>query len=247
MEATAELFFELSNPTRLALLLELQPQELRLTQLAAKVSATAPETSKHLVRLSKARIVGKNSNGAYELTSYGRFILGLLPSFQFLNRNREYFLTHDLSFLPREFVERIGELSEHKFEDHLSGMIDHGNEVSKGSEEYLWEMMDRPINIGEYPKHRENLSVRLLYVSIGREEYDLVKGMLGDRAEFRTNSNIKIALMMNEKIAGIGFPDLSGRIDVGRGLRSDNQEFHKWCHDLFSYYWDNAKKGFPRG
>ena len=125
-------------------------------------------------------------------------------------------------------------------------MIDHGNKVSEGAEEYVWEMMDRVVDIGKYPKHLGKISVRMLYVSIRREEYELAKRMLGDRVEFRTNSNIKIALMMNEKIAGIGFPDLSGRIDVGRGLRSGNQEFHKWCHDLFSYYWDNAKTGFPR-
>ena len=46
---------------------------------------------------------------------------------------------------------------------------------------------------------------------------------------------------MNEKIAGVTFPDTMGKLDFNGGFRSDNPLFHKWCQDLFVSHWN--KKG----
>jgi len=45
-------------------------------------------------------------------------------------------------------------------------------------------------------------------------------------------------IAMNEKIAGIAFPDLKGKTDFNSGFRSDSINFHEWCRDLFSFYWN---------
>jgi hypothetical protein len=65
----------------------------------------------------------------------------------------------------------------------------------------------------------------------GRIEYHLMED----------SDDIKIGIAMNEKIAGVVFPDTMGKIDFNGGFRSDNPLFHKWCRDLFVYYWN--KKG----
>jgi predicted transcriptional regulator len=49
---------------------------------------------------------------------------------------------------------------------------------------------------------------------------------------------------MNEKIAGIAFPDLKGKMDFNSGFTSGSIVFHKWCRDLFSFYWNRLKKQF---
>lgn len=41
---------------------------------------------------------------------------------------------------------------------------------------------------------------------------------------------------MNEKIAGITFADLKGKIDF---FTSSGVDFHRWCHDLFTFYWSS--------
>jgi len=83
-----------------------------LSQLTAKLSATPQETSKHLMRLRNAKLIEKDSDGFFGLTAFGKIILNLVPSIKFLTQNREYFLSHDISSLPLEFIERLGELQE---------------------------------------------------------------------------------------------------------------------------------------
>jgi hypothetical protein len=45
------------------------------------------------------------------------------------------------------------------------------------------------------------------------------------------DENIKVGIAMNEKIAGITFADLKGKIDF---FTSSSVDFHRWCHDLFT-------------
>ncbi len=142
MEEVEELLFVLSSDDRQKLLTNLKSENLRLTQLAQKLSATVQETSKHLARLGDAKLVGKSSNGSYGLTAYGEQVLQVLPSFEFLAKNKEYFLSHDLSLLPRSFVQRIGELSGSQYKDHISGMVHNAERVLREAEEYAWYMLD---------------------------------------------------------------------------------------------------------
>jgi predicted transcriptional regulator len=54
--------------------------------------------------------------------------------------------------------------------------------------------------------------------------------------------NIKAGLALNEKIAGLTFPDVTGRLDFNSGFRSSDLLFHKWCYDLFIYHRNKAIK-----
>jgi hypothetical protein len=58
--------------------------------------------------------------------------------------------------------------------------------------------------------------------------------------ERRTLPSVNMRLMLNEKEALICFPLKFGRIDYAP-FTSRDPEFHKWCKDLFLYYWNKAK------
>ncbi|PWU80184.1 MAG: hypothetical protein DLM72_13490 [Candidatus Nitrosopolaris wilkensis] len=45
-------------------------------------------------------------------------------------------------------------------------------------------------------------------------------------------------------MAGMCFPDLKGKMDFNSGFTSSNIDFHKWCNDLFTFYWNRSKKTF---
>ncbi len=45
---------------------------------------------------------------------------------------------------------------------------------------------------------------------------------------------------MNEKIAGFSLSDLGGRIDFRYGFKGSSPSFHRWCHDLFEFYWNQS-------
>lgn len=112
LEQLAELLFILASIDRLTLLSEIAMEKRRLSQLAIKISATPQETSKHLARLRDSKLIEKDSGGFFSLTGFGKIIVNLVPSFRFLAQNREYFLSHDISSIPLEFIERLGVLQE---------------------------------------------------------------------------------------------------------------------------------------
>ena len=143
-----KLLFDISSSDRLTLLFAIRKENLRLTQLAEKISATIQETSRHLGRLTDAKLIEKNSDGSYTVTSYGRLVLILLSSYNFLSKNKDYFLSHDISFLPQEFIERIGELSLYEYSVNVSNVLRHIEQVISSAKEYIWLMADQAVITG---------------------------------------------------------------------------------------------------
>lgn len=253
MERLTDLFFILASIDRLTILSELHNMKLKSSHLAVKLSATPQETSKHLMRLRDATLIEKDSDGFLSLTAFGKIIVNLVPSFRFLTQNREYFLSHDLSSLPLEFIERLGELQEEEHASNVGSVITHLQQVVHSAEEYIWLMADHRLGNQEYVtksgKLESNTTVtwkvilpadsnidwteiqRNAGIHKGRIEYNLIK----------EPDNIKTGIAMNEKMAGVLFSNAMGKIDFNGGFRSDNALFHKWCKDLFIYHWN--KKG----
>jgi predicted transcriptional regulator len=251
-EETVRLLFDLSSSDRLTLLFEIRKDEsLRLTKLAEKIRATIQETSRHVGRLTEAKLIEKNPDGCYTLTSYGRLVLLLLPSFDFLSKNRDYFLLHDISSLPQEFIERIGELYDHEYAANVSKLLRHTENVINSANEYVWLAADQALIPG--PSIAQGIGSRDLIVRVMipkssniPEQYERTKTLLGNKLElkFLPDENVKVAIAMNEKIAGIAFQDLKGRMDFDSGFISSSNDFHKWCNDVFMFYWNRSKKPF---
>jgi predicted transcriptional regulator len=246
-----KLLFDISSTDRLTLLFAIRKENLRLTHLAEKINATIQETSRHLGRLTDAKLIEKNSDGSYTLTSYGNLVLILLSSYNFLSKNKVYFLSHDISFLPQEFIERIGELSLCEYSVNVSNVLRHIEQVISSAKEYIWLMADQAVITG--PSINQAIGNRdvCVYIiipksSLTKEEYQQIKTLLRDKLELKLvpDENVKIGVAMNERIAGIAFPDLKGKMDFNSGFTSGSIHFHKWCRDLFSFYWDGLKKPF---
>ena len=246
-----KLLFDISSSDRLTLLFAIRKQNLRLTHLAEKISATIQETSRHLRRLTDTKLIDKNSDGYYTVTLYGRLVLILLSPYNFLSKNKDYFLSHDISFLPQEFIERIGELSVYDYSVNVSSVLRHIEDVVNSANEYIWLMADQAVITGPSIDHaigNRDVCVNIIIPksSLTPEEYQQVKRLLRDKFELKLvpDENVKIGIAMNEKIAGIAFPDQKGKMDFNSGFTSGSIVFHKWSGDLFSFYWNGLKKPF---
>src|ERR671921_1603247 len=88
----SSLFFELAGDLRLSMLIKLNEKEFRLSQLANDLQATMQEAHRNIIRLVDAGLVSKDNEGDLYLTPYGRMIVLLIPSYDFLFTNKEYFL-----------------------------------------------------------------------------------------------------------------------------------------------------------
>ena len=245
MDDMAEFLFELANTDRLTILSELDTRELKLTQLAKLLDVTVQETSRQLARLSEAKLIEKNSAGSYGLTPFGKLALAMLPSFSFLHEEREYLLSHDISSLPPEFIQRIGELSVHENVD-IDSALSYVEEVIKEAEQYIWLMSDQlgaRLRHTYDQNHPEKTSFRLILPrNIKPEVLEYSRSDLGAKLEIGLVDDVKVCIAMNEKIAGVFFPDLNGRIDFARGFTGKTSSFHRWCHDLHTFYWDRSRK-----
>lgn len=253
MEQLANLLFVLASSDRLVLLHEIEKEgKLRLGQLADKISATSQETSKHLMRLRNSNLVEKDSDGFFILTQYGKVILTILLAPRFLVKTREYLLSHDISSLPPEFVERIGELEQCEYGQRVGAILAHTRQVVQEADEYIWLMSDHAFGIEEYieGKKQAGNNGKVTWRIIApeganinwtdlRSRIDKNKG----RFEFGLSSEeIKVGIAMNEKISGVTFQDTTRKLDFNAGFRSSDPLFHRWSRDIFSFYWNNARK-----
>jgi predicted transcriptional regulator len=254
LEHLAALLFILASIDRLTLLSEIAIQNRRLSQLTTTLSATPQETSKHLTRLRDAKLIEKDSDGLFSLTAFGKIIVNLLPSIRFVTENREYFLSHDISSLPLEFIERLGELQEGQYGEKVGSILAHIQQVVQDAEEYVWLMADHPLGGQEYVTRSRKLEStssvrwRVIIPADGNIDWTELRRTVGThkgRIEYHLIEDpidIKAGMALNEKIAGLTFPNTRGKLDFNSGFRSNNLAFRKWCQDLFEYHWSKAEK-----
>jgi predicted transcriptional regulator len=240
MEALCDLLFELSNEDRLKILLGLEKGSKNLIKIAKELNTSAQGTSRNVARLVETAIVSRNPDGEYELTPYGSVSLKLLSSYEFLSRNVQYFLNHDVSVLPYQFINRLGELNVSSFHrDFITNYVLE-LEMAKQAEEYVYSMGDQ-FNAHSPPIVAEKLKLGVKIRTIFPETvvpppgFRPVAGV--DR---RLLPKVQVCVTMTDKKAMFELPTLDGRMD-GENFVSEDPKFRRWCLDLFNYYWDQGK------
>jgi predicted transcriptional regulator len=241
--------FDLVNSDRLTLLSRISLHKERLMALSKFMDSTPQECSRHLTRLSDAGFIRKDSEGCFEITSYGRAMLGMFPGIEFLAKNKEYFLSHDLALLPPSFLSRIGELADGRFDSNVSSVLTCISKVVSEAKDYVWLMADQPLltgaSIDQGPLSRI-VSTRLIAdQGIPRAALVNLRASLKERFETGMIQRVSFAIAMNEELAGVCFPDLNGQVDFRSGFSGTNPEFHSWCADLYRHFWDASEKTIP--
>ncbi len=241
-----EVLFALSSADRMKLFTEITAQERRLTDLAERIASSVQETSKHLGRLVDCKLIEKTPGGTFRSTPFGNLINGMLPSLSFVTQRQKYFLTHDLSFLPPELVWRIGQLTESHFHHHVTNVLLECQHLLGMAEKYLWWSIDEPLPWFISKKFEEDTTVRvLLPASTTAESVLKARQIVGGRADFRFAEKVPAGIALNERVAGVVFPDLNGRLDLSYGFIGYSPDFQKWCGDLFSRMWEAASPMWP--
>ncbi|TFH23535.1 hypothetical protein E4G67_02975, partial [Candidatus Bathyarchaeota archaeon] len=114
-----------------------------MNEIARKTDITATEASRQIQRLADELIIQKQPDGAYILPNYGRLVLHFLPSIEFIFKNKQYFLIHDIWQLPYQFINRIGELSKGNLCTQVAETVNRIENMMKTSNEYVWVLTDQ--------------------------------------------------------------------------------------------------------
>lgn len=138
MKRFLKYFLSLPATEGSAYFLKLGKKDLKMQQIAKSLDMTVTETFRHLQRLSDAKLIAKKVDGAYSITSLGNLAIGLLSSFNFIMKNDNYFLEHDVSCLPYEFVNRLGELSAGEFCGEAMADFNRVRKMVYDADECIW-------------------------------------------------------------------------------------------------------------
>jgi len=234
-ESLDRLFFELASESRLSILRELQSKNLKMQEIARRLDLTATEAFRQLERLSAALLVQRQPDGAYALTQYGRLELHLSSAMDFVLRNKQYFLTHDIWLLPRQFVNRIGELSQATLKMGLIESTFKSSQMIGEAKQRMWAISPEPL-----PQSFDTLATQIPE----GVEYRILSPQLPVKflnLENRTLTESPAILALTEKEAALCFRFMDGRVDYA-GFIGDGEVFLNWVKDLFLYYWDKGKR-----
>ena len=259
VERLCDIFFELSNEDRLEILFKLQEDPMKVTTLSRELEITTQECSRHIARLSEAKLVEKDSEGFFNLTQYGRASLRLIPGWRFISEQSDYFNAHSLEKIPSELVCRIGELRESDPTENVMVTFHVVETLIRNAEEQIWLMHDQYL-LNTLPLLRERLQkgvtfrtfepktreprrsldpMRPHYIDED-DEFFFMKVWESGQISTRFSDDIEAFLYVSEKEAVIAFPLSDGGFDY-LGFYSKDPSMMRFCRDLFDSYWEKGE------
>jgi predicted transcriptional regulator len=251
-EGVGSLFFELAGDLRLAMLLKLSEKDSRLSQLASELDATMQEAHRNMTRLIDSGLVSKGREGELVLTAYGRTVVSLVPSYDFLYKNRDFFADHSLGDLPPKFIQRLGSFSGCEMVRGVMAILQRWKTLYSSSDAFIKEIMAQvPLDLIETISERVDKGVKFSYIfasnavvpkgrtqllqKVGWRNF-INKGLV----ERRMLADVKVMAIFNEKHGCVMFPNQKGEPDLNVMFYGESQEFLEWCNDFFNYQWNSA-------
>ena len=241
-ERVEKLFFDLASESRLGILRELSHNSLKMQEIGRALDLSATETFRQLQKLSEDSFISKTVEGNYNLTSYGKFILFLCPSFEFILKHKQYFLEHNVWQLPPEFLYRIGELSGGELKLEIPENLNHVEEMINTAQDYLWTFTNQILSA-----HTRAMVERcrrgLKYGALLHQ--DLIASLSHEPEiehciERRYLPQTPAIVVITEKEAVVALPFVSGKSDYAAFFGND-PSFRKWMTDLYNHYWMQGK------
>ncbi len=266
-EEISKVLFELSSSRRASILLEIEKENLKMGQIAKSLDMTVTETFRHLQRLTEAKLVEKKTDGTYAITSLGNLATGFLTGFNFVLKNGDYFLDHDVSCLPYEFINRLGELSAGEFCREAMSTFNRARKMVHEAEEYLWVIAEQ-VDTSHTQVTSEKVSQGLKFKFIMQKDLAKTvkiypetllcphcrKQMMEDESKFKEKrcsycerrqlERICLSLFISEKESCVFLRRAKGEMDYV-GFFGADEKFRKWTRDLFVYYWEKAERWYP--
>lgn len=241
-EGMEKLLFELASENRLGILRELQRGSLKMQEIARRLNVTATEAFRQLERLSTASLIQRQPDGAFTIAEYGKLVLQLTSSLEFVFKHKEYFSTHDIMLLPSQFVNRIGELSQAKLVTDTIESINTGERMFLEAKQYTWGIAEGVVPELMGPAMNEQLQrgVKGKFLIPEDRLFASINPALADMFEARGIPDLPAIVALTEKEAAICFRLIGGKMDYA-GFYGKEPIFIGWVKDLFLYYWDKGK------
>jgi hypothetical protein len=123
--------------------------------------------------------------------------------------------------------------------------------IIEEAEEYVWRLTDR-YDMMAIPKLEEATGRGIEFRLMQSRGFEfppdwpgagiiLSEARLEGVFKLKISDSANVFIAMSEKeVAALAFPKLNGRFDY-LGFASRDGSAHRWCHELYQYYWDRAQ------
>lgn len=248
-EKAADNFLELASPQRLQILFMLTEKPFTITEMAKELDSTKQEVHRNFRRLEDSKLIEKDIDGGYSITTFGKTMCTQVPSLVFLSQNMEYFEDHELSDLPIKFIMRTGQLAGGK---HIKGVVkvlEQWKTIYKNANEYIYEVFyEVPLDLIEPLVNRIKEGIQFNYIFsksavVPKGRKDLLRKLGFDKliekglVERKMRDSVLTVVVLNEKEACVLFPNSRDEADMSEMFYGDDLMFHEWCLDYFRYCW----------
>ncbi len=215
-----------------------------MQEIARRLDVTATEAFRQLERLSAALLVQKQPDGMFALAEYGKLVLRLSSSFEFVSKYKDYFSAHDVMRLPLQFVNRLGELSQATLAMDTIENLNRSERAFIEAEQYGWGIAEGtiPERMGPLMEKQIQKGVKLRFlIPESRLPTSVNPPTLMKNLEMRGLSDLPAIVVLTEKEGAVCFRQVGGRVEYA-GFFGKNPTFLNWVKDLFLYYWDKGKR-----
>jgi predicted transcriptional regulator len=255
-EKAANDFMELASEQRLAILSKMQYEPVKISTVARELDATVPEVYRNFERLVKADLVAKNPDGTYGITAIGKILYFQVTLLSFLSSNKKYFRNHNFDQLPEKFIQRMGALEKGESVKGFVKVQEKWKEIYNDAEKYIYNILfEVPYTSDLMKLLVEKISSGVKLQSIFSESAVIPKErrqvfekfgfkdlIQQGKIERKMRENVKIVVILNEREAGVMFPNVGGDVDMSEAFFSQDVKFHEWCLDYFEYSWKDANQ-----
>jgi len=242
-------FLELSGEQRLEIISRLFHKKSKVSVIAKELDTSVQEVFRNFERLVKAGLVEKDTDGNYDLTTYGMTVYNQIPSLAFVAANKKYFKDHDFGDLPQKYIQRIGALESGQYVKGFTKVTEQWKNIIKNADEYIYGILsEEPLELREPIASKAKDGVKINSIFSESAIVPNSRKQLIDKLDFKTliknglverkmRKNVKTGVFLSEKEACVMFPKSDDETDISGMFYSQNDTFHEWCLDYFRYCW----------
>ena len=242
-------FLELSGEQRLEIISRLFHKKSKVSVIAKELGSSVQEVFRNFERLVDADLIEKDTDGNYNLTTYGMTVYNQIPSLAFVAENKKYFKDHDFGDLPKKYIQRIGALEQSQYVKGFTKVTEQWKSIIKDADEYIYGILsEEPLDLIEPIAIKAKNGVKINSIFSESAIVPKNRKQLIDKLDFKTliknglverkmRKNVKTGVFLSEKEACVMFPKSDDETDISGMFYSQNEAFHEWCLDYFRYCW----------
>ena len=132
-----EVISVVTNESRIRIIFELNRKINTISGLAKQLDLNVQETHRNVNRMMETKVLIKTHVGLLSLSTLGKMIILLFPSFHFVVDNVSFFNAHTFEGIPDKFPQRIEVLQNCKLVSGVVKVLENWSKMAHECDRYM--------------------------------------------------------------------------------------------------------------